>query len=168
MLAGQLFPYIVVKKNPDSLSTILEQGLLKQGAPSRRTGARRLGVTWWERSERDRVCRGCMKGNRLAEHLACRSSGTIMVICGHLTVSTRSNAGKNNFPLPTCLRPIVHTNARPSTAAAAAAETFPERRSAHRAARPRAQRMEVEQSKKSSCFGDKSGAHTLAHDACVC
>lgn len=44
MLAGQLFPYIVVK-NPDSLSTVLEQGLLKQGALSRRRGARRLGAT---------------------------------------------------------------------------------------------------------------------------
>lgn len=52
MLAGQLFPYIVVK-NPDSLSAVLEQGLLKQGALSRRTGARRPGATSYSRSERD-------------------------------------------------------------------------------------------------------------------
>lgn len=52
MLAGQLFPDIVVK-NPDSLFPALEQGLLKQGALSRWPGARRPGATSYSRSERD-------------------------------------------------------------------------------------------------------------------
>lgn len=48
-----------------------------------------------------------MKGNRLAEHLACRSTGTIMVICSNLTVSTTSNVGK--VFLRACVCAVVHT-----------------------------------------------------------
>lgn len=99
-----------------------------------------------------------MKGGRLAEHLACRSSGTIMVICSNLTVSATSNVGK---VLPcACVRLRARmpssTRARQRTSIHDGSNLFPSDARFTEQIGHVHKRMEVEQSKKSSCFGDKS------------
>lgn len=93
-----------------------------------------------------------------------------MVICSNLTVSTARNAGKVLLCgcVRVCLCPHMHTNARPSTTAA----TFSERRSLHRAARPRARRMEARwkwnNRKRAVALAISPCRHTHSHTPRAC